>query len=209
VDSVFEKLKMMKIVPVVTIRDARDADALACVLLEGGLPCIEITFRTPAAQEAIRRMARHKDILVGAGTVLNLDRVKQVMDAGAQFIVSPGLNPKVVQFCLDQDIPVIPGVCTPTEIITALDLGLKTLKFFPAEAAGGIKILKAMSAPFNEVRFMPTGGITLQNLPDYLLTPQVIACGGTWLADTALLADKNFDRITDNIKQAVTLINTL
>ncbi len=200
---------MMKIVPVVTIRDARDADALACVLLEGGLPCIEITFRTPAAQEAIRRMARHKDILVGAGTVLNLDRVKQVMDAGAQFIVSPGLNPKVVQFCLDQDIPVIPGVCTPTEIITALDLGLKTLKFFPAEAAGGIKILKAMSAPFNEVRFMPTGGITLQNLPDYLLTPQVIACGGTWLADTALLADKNFDRITDNIKQAVTLINTL
>jgi 2-dehydro-3-deoxyphosphogluconate aldolase/(4S)-4-hydroxy-2-oxoglutarate aldolase len=207
--SVLEKIETMKIVPVVSIQDAEDATPLAGALLEGGLPCVEITFRTPAAQDAIRRMARHSEILVGAGTVLSVDQIKQAMDAGAQFIVSPGLNPKVVQFCLAQDIPVIPGVCTPTEIETALDLGLKTLKFFPAEAAGGIKLLKAMSAPYNEVRFMPTGGITLQNLPDYLSYPKVIACGGSWLADSTLLADKNFDRIVNNIKQAVALIKTL
>ncbi len=206
VSSVLDKIENLKVVPVVSIQDVENVDALAEALLHGGLPCIEITFRTQVAEDAIRQMARHKNILVGAGTVLNVGQVEQAMDAGAQFIVSPGLNPKVIQFCLGKNILVIPGVCTPTDIETAMDMGLKTLKFFPAEAVGGIKLLNAMSAPYNEVRFMPTGGITLRNLSDYLLHPKVIACGGSWLADPKLLADRNFDQIVNQIQLAVSTI---
>ena len=206
--SVMDKIGELKVVPVVAIQDAADADGLAEALLKGGLPCAEITLRTAAAQEAIRRVARHKDMLVGAGTVLKVEQVKAAIDAGAEFIVAPGLNPKVVQFCLSQDIPVTPGVCNPTDIEMALDLGLKILKFFPAEAAGGIKLLKAVCAPYNMVKFIPTGGIGPANLADYLKHPKVFACGGSWMVKSDMIAQGRFDTIERLTREAVELVQT-
>jgi len=207
-NSVLEKIGKLKVVPVVAIQDAEDADGLAEALLKGGLPCAEITLRTAAAQEAIRRVARHKDMLVGAGTVLKVEQVKAAIDAGAEFIVAPGLNPKVVRFCLSQDIPVTPGVCNPTDIETALDLGLKILKFFPAEAAGGINLIKAVSAPYQMVKFIPTGGIGPANLASYLKHPKVFACGGSWMVKSDLIAQGRFDTIGRLTRQAVELVQT-
>ena len=205
-NSVLEKIGKLKIVPVVAIKDAEDADGLAEALLKGGLPCAEITLRTAAAQEAIRRVARHNDMLVGAGTVLKVEQVKAAIDAGAQFIVAPGLNPKVVQFCLTKDIPVTPGVCNPTDIEMALDLGLKILKFFPAEAAGGIKLLKAVCAPYNMIKFIPTGGINRDNLADYLAHPNVHCCGGSWLVKANLITAGKFDEIAQLTREAVSVV---
>lgn len=202
-NELFEKMERLKIIPVVKIESASDAPSLADALIAGGLPVAEITFRTAAALDAIRSIAGRDDILVGAGTVLSVDMAKKAVDAGATFIVSPGFNPKVVEYCITSDIPVTPGVCTPTEIETALEYGLEVLKFFPAEAMGGLKTLKAISAPYNMVRFIPTGGINEKNVSDYLAFNKTLCCGGSWMAKSDLISENSFSRITQLTKEAV------
>ena len=198
----------MRIIPVVAIQDANDSVQLADTLIEGGLPCAEITFRTAAAIDAIRIMAQRGDILVGAGTVLKVDQVKAAVDAGAQFMVSPGFNPKVAGYCVENNIMITPGISTPSDIEAALDFGLEVLKFFPAEAFGGLKTLKAMSGPYATVEFIPTGGISPMNLLDYLQFSKVLACGGTWVAKSDLISEGKFDQILRNTKEAVSLVET-
>jgi 2-dehydro-3-deoxyphosphogluconate aldolase/(4S)-4-hydroxy-2-oxoglutarate aldolase len=204
--AAYKKALSMKIIPVVAIHDADHADALADALIEGGLPSAEITFRTAAAKAAIAAIASRGDMVVGAGTVLSIDQVKQAVDAGASFVVAPGLNPKVVTYCLENEIPVCPGVCTPTDIETALDLGLEILKFFPAEAFGGIKTLKALSAPYTKARFVPTGGLNAGNVLEYLKHPQVAACGGSWMVKSTLISDRAFETITRLTREAVDIV---
>lgn len=204
--EVIERFKDLRVIPVVAIERAEDAMPLADALIEGGLPCAEITFRTKAAADAIRIMSSRNDILVGAGTVLTIDQVNTALDAGARFMVSPGLNPKVAGYCIKNNIAVTPGVCTPSDIEAALDLGLKALKFFPAEAFGGLTTLKAMSGPFTDVAFIPTGGINPRNLAEYLKFPKVLACGGTWIAKSSLISAGRFDDILGNTKEAVEIV---
>ncbi len=196
----------MRVVPVVNIEDAKNSVKLADALIDGGLPCAEITFRTAATIDAIRIMAKREDILVGAGTVLEVDQVKAAIDAGARFIVSPGFNPKVVEYCVGNSITVTPGICTPSDIEAALGFGLKILKFFPAEAFGGLDTLKALAGPYDAVRFIPTGGINTNNLLNYLQFDKVLACGGTWVAKSALISEGKFDDILRNTKEAVALV---
>ena len=198
------------IIPVVSIGQAEDAVPLAEALMTGGLPCAEITFRTAAAAESISNIRKKfPEMLTGAGTVLSIDQVKIAIDSGAEFVVSPGTNPVVVEYCLKHSIPVFPGVCTPTEVETALGKGVGILKFFPAEAAGGVKYLKAICAPYHKVRFIPTGGIDAQNICDYLEIPQVIACGGSWMVKPELIRQKHFDEITKLTQDAVAVVNRL
>lgn len=198
-----ERLQKTRVVPVLAVPEAKHAAPTAEALVAGGLPCAEITFRTGAAIDAIKTMAARGDMQVGAGTVLKVDQVKAAVDAGATFIVSPGVNPKVVQYCVDNAIPITPGVATPTDIETALDLGLEVLKFFPAETLGGLKALKAISAPYGMVQFIPTGGVTPDKLADYLAFPKVLACGGTWLAKADLITEGKFDVIEQLCREAV------
>src|ERR1700722_6551758 len=188
--DVLKRIGLMRIVPVISIADA-------------GLPIAEITFRTDAAEQSIRNLARRSDLLVGAGTVLNVDTVKKAVDAGAKFIVSPGFNPKVVSWCVANKVPITPGTATPTDIEMALDHGLTVVKFFPAEALGGIKMLKAIAAPYGMMRFIPTGGITLDNLEEYLKFPKILAIGGSWMVGKEMIAAKQFDKIRDLTRQAV------
>jgi 2-dehydro-3-deoxyphosphogluconate aldolase/(4S)-4-hydroxy-2-oxoglutarate aldolase len=203
----FQEALKLRIIPVVAIHDARNASPLAEALRQGGLPCAEITFRTAAAAEAIHQIAKRSNMLVGAGTVLKVDQVKQAVDSGACFIVSPGFNPKVVQYCLDHQIPVTPGISNPTDIEMALDFGLEIVKFFPAEAFGGLKTLKAMSAPYTMMKFIPTGGIGPHNLLDYLKHPQVPACGGSWMVASNLIAEGRFDEITRLTREAIEIVS--
>lgn len=203
-NEVLEKIQKTGIVPVVVLDDARDAAPLARALCEGGLPCAEVTFRTEAAEESIRIMtAEYSQMLVGAGTVLTPGQADRAVGAGAQFIVSPGLNPAVVTHCLKKGITVIPGVCTPSEVETAIALGLSVVKFFPAEQAGGIPMIQALAAPYTQMRFMPTGGIHAQNVNSYLAYDRVLACGGSWMVKKELIAAGEFDKIRDLTKEAV------
>jgi 2-dehydro-3-deoxyphosphogluconate aldolase / (4S)-4-hydroxy-2-oxoglutarate aldolase len=205
--TVLSRLRQTKIVPVIVINDADDAVPLAAALTEGGLACAEVTFRTKAAGEALRRIcAENPEMLAGAGTVLTPQQAKEARDAGAHFIVAPGFSPAVVDYCLEHDIPVYPGVCTPTDVEAALAKGLKTLKFFPAEPAGGVPYLKAISAPYNMVEFMPTGGINAANIGSYLEMKNVVACGGSWMAPNDWIAAKEFDRIRQATTQAVAAV---
>lgn len=205
--DLLEKLGLLGVVPVVKIDRSEDAVELGRALMAGGLPCAEITFRTEAAEEAIRRISSSlPEIIVGAGTVLSVDQADRAVSAGAQFIVSPGFNQKVVDWCLQNEIPVTPGVVTPTEIDMALDRGLKILKFFPAEAMGGIATLKAISAPYRDVKFIPTGGINQRNLADYLAQPSVHCCGGSWLVEANLISAGRFDEITRLTKDAMSVV---
>jgi 2-dehydro-3-deoxyphosphogluconate aldolase/(4S)-4-hydroxy-2-oxoglutarate aldolase len=195
------------LVPVVKIDRAEDAVELGRALLAGGLPCAEITFRTEAAEEAIRLItANLPDVIVGAGTVLSVDQANRAVSAGAKFIVSPGFNQKVVDWCLENGVPVTPGVLTPTEIEMALDRGLNILKFFPAEAMGGIATLKAIGAPYGEVKFVPTGGINQNNIADYLAQRNVHCCGGSWLVKAGLISAGNFEEITRLTREAVSVV---
>lgn len=181
--EVAERLRALRVVPVIVIDDAAHAASLAAALTDGGLPCAEVTFRTKNAADAIRRMRdAQPDMLIGAGTVLTPTQVDSALDAGAEFIVAPGFNPVVVDYCLERDVPIFPGTCTPSEVEGALMRGLRVVKFFPAEPAGGLPYLKAMAAPYGEVSFIPTGGITRANLGSYLAFPRVLACGGSWMA---------------------------
>jgi 2-dehydro-3-deoxyphosphogluconate aldolase / (4S)-4-hydroxy-2-oxoglutarate aldolase len=202
--TALQRLRSLRIVPVIVIDDARQAERLADALVDGGLPCAEVTFRTAAAAEAIQRMRAHRpEMLVGAGTVLTSKQAAEARGAGAQFIVSPGLNPAVVADCQTHDIEIFPGVCTPTEIEMALSEGITTVKFFPAEPMGGLKFLKAISAPYSMVDFIPTGGISTANITEYLAFKKVIACGGSWMAPADWIAAGEFDRIREETARAV------
>jgi 2-dehydro-3-deoxyphosphogluconate aldolase/(4S)-4-hydroxy-2-oxoglutarate aldolase len=202
-------LRQLKLVPVIVIDDPGAAAPLGDALLRGGLPCAEVTFRTAGAREALSRMATEcPDVLLGAGTVLSPDQVKAARDSGARFIVAPGFNPVMVDYCLEQDIPVLPGVATPSEIEQALMRGLKVVKFFPAEPLGGVPYLKAMSAPYGGLEFLPTGGVTLQNVGAYLAFSKVIACGGSWMAPSDWIAAGEFDRITSEVAKAVETVQS-
>lgn len=203
--SQFSKILNYRIIPVIAIHNAAHADALGDALIAGGLPVAEVTFRTDAAADAIRILSRKEELMVGAGTVLTTEHVRQAIDAGARFMVSPGFNPKVVGFCLERDVPIFPGVSNPTDIEMALEFGLKVVKFFPAEAFGGIKLLNAMSAPYHMIKFIPTGGIGPDNLLTYLKHPKVAACGGSWMVKSKLIADQCFDDITRLTREAVAI----
>lgn len=205
-----ERLRQIRLAPVIVIDDPKDAAPLAGALAEGGLPCAEVTFRTAGAAEALRRMVdAQPDMLVGAGTVLTPRQAEEARDAGARFIVSPGFNPVVVDYCLEHDVPVFPGVCTPTEIEMALQKGLKVVKFFPAEPAGGLTYLKAISAPYSMVEFIPTGGINAEKLPAYLSFKNVVACGGSWMAPSEWIRNGDFERIREETARAVQTIRQL
>ena len=195
----------MGVIPVVTIDDVNKAGHLAAALISGGLPCAEITFRTAVATQVIKKLSSRGDLIVGAGTVLNTEQAKHAIDSGASFIVSPCLSQKVVSYCMDSGIPVVPGVNTPTEIGMAVEMGLSILKFFPAEALGGLTTLNAVSAPFNRVQFIPSGGIGPKNLVEYLRHSKVIACGGSWMVKSNLIAEKKFGDIIRLTKEAVLL----
>lgn len=202
--DVLDRLKRLRIVPVIVIDDAADAVPMADALTKGGLSCAEITFRTAAAPEALRRITgENADMFAGAGTVLTPKQAADARAAGAQFIVAPGFSPAVVDYCLEHEIPVFPGVCTPTEIEMALGKGLTTVKFFPAEPAGGVSYLKAIAAPYGMMRFIPTGGVNATNIASYLAMKSVIACGGSWMAPSEWMAAKQFDRIRNATAQAV------
>lgn len=202
--DVLKELSLIGIVPVIKIENAADAVPLAKALLEGGLPCAEVTFRTAAAAEAIAAMTKaYPEMLVGAGTVLTPAQVDAAVAAGARFIVSPGLNPEVVKYCQSKNVPIVPGINNPTGIEEALGLGLKTVKFFPAEPSGGVKMIKAMAAPYGDVTFMPTGGVDAKNLCDYLAFPKIIACGGSWMVKPEMIAAGDFEGIKRLVREAV------
>lgn len=203
-NEVLTKIGKIGIVPVVALDRAEDALPLGKALMIGGIPCAEVTFRTAAAKEAISIMTSNfPDMLVGAGTVLTCKQVDEAVEAGAKFIVSPGLNPEVVKYCVDKGIPVTPGVATPSEVEQAIGLGLDVVKFFPAEAAGGLPMIKAMSAPYTSMKFMPTGGINKDNITTYLAFNKVLACGGSFMVDKKLIAAGRFDEVTRLSREAV------
>lgn len=194
------------VVPVVVLDDADDAAPLAEALIKGGLPCAEVTFRTEAAEESIRIMnKKYPDMLVGAGTVLTTEQVDRAVAAGAKFIVSPGFDPEIVDYCMEKNIPVFPGCISPSEVAQAVKRGLKVVKFFPAEQAGGLAMLKAMAAPYTMLKFMPTGGINTKNLKEYLGFSKILCCGGSWMVKGDMIKNKEFDKITGMTKEAVEL----
>ena len=202
--EMIEKLSLAGIVPVIKVEDAADAVPLCRALSDGGLPVAEITFRSDAAQEAIRRVhAELPDVILGAGTVITREQVDRAIEAGAAYIVSPGINPDIVHYCQEKDVPIVPGCANPSDIEVALSLGLKTVKFFPAEPLGGIKLIKAMSAPYGSVTFLPTGGINEQNLNDYLSFPKIVACGGRWRVPGDAVAQTDWKRLEELTRSAV------
>ena len=203
-NNILKRIGELGIVPVVKIEKAQDALPLGRALIEGGLPITEITFRTSAAEESIKTLTRVlPNLLVGAGTVLTVEQVKKAVSAGAKFIVSPGFNPKVVDYCIENDIPVTPGINNPTQIEMALERGIKAVKFFPAEASGGLAMLKSMSAPYANIKFIPTGGINQNNLSSYLSYNKVHACGGSWMVKANLISSGNFNEITKLTQEAI------
>lgn len=206
-DEILQRIHDFGVVPVVSIPFPEVGLKLGDALIKGGIPCAEITFRTPAAEKAIQNLVQaHPEILVGAGTILSVDQAKRAVSAGARFIVSPGFDPKIVAWCIENEIVVTPGVSTPTEINMAIDHHLGVLKFFPAEAFGGVKTLKAITAPYGGIKFIPTGGINADNLAEYLRLPSVFACGGSWLVKRNLMEVGKFDEITDLTREALEIV---
>ncbi len=204
---ILEKLSKLGIVPVIVLNNSEDAAPLAKALCNGGLPCAEVTFRTEAATKSIEIITREfPDMLVGAGTVLTTDQVDAAMQAGAKFIVSPGFNPNIVKYCLEKGILIIPGCTNPSDIEKAIECGLEVVKFFPAEACGGLEMMKAISAPYTRMKFMPTGGISTKNLTSYLGFDRVVACGGSWMVNQDLIMSGNFNRITELTNDAVSQV---
>lgn len=204
------KIAQYGVVPVVVLNDAKDAEPLADALVEGGLACAEVTFRTAAAEESIRRMsAKYPEMLVGAGTVLTTEQVDRAVNAGAKFIVSPGFDPEIVDYCLSKQIPIFPGCVTPSEIAQAVKRGLKVVKFFPAEQYGGVSTIKALAAPYTMVKFMPTGGVNAKNLKDYLGCDKIIACGGSWMVKGDMIKAGEFDKIKAMTEEAVNLVKEI
>lgn len=204
--EIAKQIEALKVVPVVAIESVDDAERLADALTAGGIPCAEITLRTEAGLPAIAALSKRSDFLVGAGTVNNAKQAAAVTDAGSKFIVAPGFNPRTVKWCVDNNVPVFPGTSSPTDLEQALEFGLDVVKFFPAEAMGGVKTLKAFHGPYRSIRFMPTGGISMSNLLDYLSLPYVIGCGGSWMAKSNLIAEGRFDEITRLAAETVQLV---
>jgi 2-dehydro-3-deoxyphosphogluconate aldolase/(4S)-4-hydroxy-2-oxoglutarate aldolase len=203
-NEVLEELGKIGIVPVIKIDDVEKAVPLARALIAGGIPCAEITFRTAQGEEAIRRISKEvPGILPGAGTVLSVDQVDRAVKAGAKFIVSPGLNPKVVSHCVSKGIPVTPGCSNPSDIEQALEFGLEVVKFFPAEQAGGLDYIKAIAAPYPTLKFMPTGGINAGNIAKYIAYEKIHACGGSWMAGADLINSGDFEKISALSREAV------
>ena len=208
--SELEMIQELGVVPVVVLNDAKDARPLAEALCEGGLPCAEVTFRTEAAEESIRSMTKEfPEMLVGAGTVLTVEQADRAIDAGAKFIVSPGFDPEIVDDCLERSIPVFPGCITPSEVAQAVKRGLEVIKFFPAEQFGGIDTIKALAAPYTDIKFMPTGGINTANLEKYLSYDRVVACGGSWMVKADLIRDEEFDIVKKLTAEAVRLVSDI
>lgn len=203
----FEALSRIGVVPVITIDRPQDAVPLARALLKGGIGCAEITFRTAFAEEAIQRISGEcHEMLVGAGTVLTVQQAEQAIRAGAQYIVAPGFDAVVVDWCQEHGVPMLPGVATPTEINMALARGVKLLKFFPSEEIGGVRLLKALYGPYQEVQFIPTGGIKAHNFAEYLALPNVTACGGSWIATSHMISEGQFDEITHLAREARAIV---
>lgn len=206
-NPILEKVHEIGIVPVVVLEDSKDAKPLAEALIAGGLPCAEVTFRTAGAAESIRIMSSEfPEMLVGAGTVLTTEQVDEAVAAGAKFIVSPGLNPRIVKYCVEKGILIIPGCANPSDIEQALENGLEVVKFFPAEQIGGLPLIKAMAAPYTGVKFMPTGGINAKNVSSYLEYPRIVACGGSWMVSSDLVKAGDFKKVTELSKEAVELV---
>ncbi|EHR6780855.1 bifunctional 4-hydroxy-2-oxoglutarate aldolase/2-dehydro-3-deoxy-phosphogluconate aldolase [Vibrio parahaemolyticus] len=206
--SIKEQLKALKVIPVIAIDKAEDIIPLGKVLAENGLPAAEITFRSAAAAEAIRLLRETQpDMLIGAGTVLNREQAIAAKEAGATFIVSPGFNPNTVKACQEIGIDIVPGVNNPSTVEAALEMGLTTLKFFPAEASGGINMVKSLLAPYTDIELMPTGGINPANIKDYLAIPRVLACGGTWMVDKKLIEAGYWEELARLTREAVALVN--
>ncbi|HDZ9327206.1 TPA: bifunctional 4-hydroxy-2-oxoglutarate aldolase/2-dehydro-3-deoxy-phosphogluconate aldolase [Vibrio cholerae] len=206
--SIKQQLKALKVIPVIAIDNAEDIIQLGKVLVENGLPAAEITFRSEAAVEAIRLLRQTQpDMLIGAGTVLNREQAIAAKAAGATFIVSPGFNPNTVKACQEIGIDIVPGVNNPSTVEAALEMGLTTLKFFPAEASGGINMVKSLLAPYTDIELMPTGGISPANIQDYLAIPRVLACGGTWMVDKKLIEAGNWEELARLTREAVALVN--
>lgn len=206
-NPVLEQIQKIGIVPVVVLDDAKNAEPLAKALCEGGLPCAEVTFRTEAAEECIRIMSeKFPQMLVGAGTVLTTEQVDRAVAAGAKFIVSPGLNPRIVKYCVEKGILITPGCANASDIEQALENGLEVVKFFPAEPAGGLNMIKALAAPYVGVKFMPTGGINAKNVREYLAYDRIIACGGSWMVKNDLVKAGDFAKITEMTKEAVQIV---
>ena len=207
IETLTPRLQALKIVPIIALERAEDAVPLGAALLQSGIPAAEITFRTAAAIDAIRRLRdAQQEMLIAAGTVLNAAQAKAAQQAGADFIVSPGFNPNTVKACQDMGIAITPGINNPMAIEAALELGIHTVKFFPAEASGGIPMLKALLAPYAMLQVMPTGGIGAKNIRDYLALPNVIACGGSWMVEKSLLAARNWEEVARLSREAVALL---
>ena len=203
-NKVLDRIHKIGIVPVIKIDRVEDAYPLGKALCEGGLPVAEVTFRTEHAKEAMRIMnERLPDMLLGAGTVLTKKQVDDALEVGAKFIVSPGLNPEIVKYCIEKNVPIIPGCANASDIETALSLGLTTVKFFPAEALGGLPMIKALAAPYVNVTFMPTGGVKENNVVEYLNYDRIVACGGTWMIDSKAIAEGNFEKVKSLTNSAV------
>lgn len=208
--EILEQLSKFGVVPVVVLNEVKDAKPLAKALCEGGLPCAEVTFRTAAAEESIRVMTEtYPKMLVGAGTVLTIEQVDRAVAAGAKFIVSPGFDPEIVDYCLEKGILVLPGCVTPSEVAQGVKRGLKVLKFFPAEQFGGVATIKAMAAAYVGIQFMPTGGINPKNVSDYLSCDKIFACGGSWMVKGDLIAAGEFEKITEMTREAVALVKEI
>ena len=208
--EMMKQLQKIGIIPVVVLNDVKDALPLAERLMKGGLPCAEVTFRTAAAEESIRLMAKEfPDMIVGAGTVLPTDQAARAIDAGSKFVVSPGFNPKVTEYVLKKGVPMTPGVCTPTEIEAAMSLGLDVLKFFPAEPSGGLGMIKAVCAAYVTLHILPTGGITANNVRDYLKYDRIVACGGSWMVNGKLIAEGKFDEIENLVREAANIVKEI
>ncbi len=209
-NTIIEKLEKMLVVPVVVLEDAKDAEKLADALVEGGLPCAEVTFRTKAAEESIKIMTeKYPDMLVGAGTVLTIEQVDKAVGAGAKFIVSPGFDPEIVDYCIGKKIPILPGAVSPSEIAQIVKRGLKVVKFFPAEQLGGVSTIKALAAAYTMVKFMPTGGVSVNNLKNYLSYDKICCCGGSWMVKGDMIKAGEFDKITKMTKEAVELARSV
>ena len=207
--DIIKKIEELKLIPVVTIENSKNAIPLGQALIDAGLPIIEVTFRTLAAEQSISVLSKNmSDLFVGAGTVLKIEQVKKAVSAGAQFIVTPGFNPKIVDYCLSNKISIIPGVNTPTMVEWALDRGLKVVKFFPANLSGGTKMLKSLAGPYPEMKFVPTGGINNESLVDYLKLNNVLACGGSWMVKKDLISTGQFEEIKKLTKTAISLIKS-
>ena len=206
-NKVLEDISKIGILPVVVLEETKDAKPLAKALCSGGLPCAEVTFRTAAAKECISIMRKEfPEMLVGAGTVLTVEQVDEALEAGAQFIISPGFDEDVVKHCLEKNVPVTPGTCTPSDVQKCYRLGLDVVKFFPAEAAGGLKMIKSIAAPYTQMKFIPTGGINANNMKDYLEYDRILAIGGSWMVKGDLVAEGKFDEIKSLVEEAVELV---